>query len=1618
IAAGGYYECSFDATVSGNAGYVETDLVTASGSDDDSNPVSGGDTATVTITDVPSSIGVTKSANPTEVAEPGGLVEFSVRVDNTSVVDSVTITSLNDSIHGDLNGQGDCSVPQPIAAGGYYECSFDATVSGNAGYVETDLVTASGSDDDSNPVSGDDTATVTVTDVPSSIGVTKSANPTEVAEPGGLVEFSVRVDNTSAVDSVTITSLNDSIHGDLNGQGDCSVPQPIAAGGYYECTFDATVSGNAGYIETDLVTASGSDDDSNPVSGGDTAIVTVTDVEPTITVEKSASPSILPEPGGTVEFGVRVNNTGVEPVTLTALGDDVYGDITNASNPNLVSITCALEDILAGESYDCTFEAQVSGEPGDYPNTVIAMVEDDEDNVTWDSDGTTVTITDVTPTIEVAKSADPTSLFEPGGTVEFSVRVDNTGVEPVTLTALEDDVYGDVTDVSNPNLVSTACALVSIPAGGFYECEFEAQVSGEPGVYADTVTATAEDNEGNSASDYDEVSVTITNVAPTIAVIKDADPSILLEPGGTVEFRVQVDNTGVEPVTLTALGDDVYGDITDTSNPNLVNTTCALADIPTSEFYECTFEADIFGEPGVYSDTVTAIVEDNEGTSGMDSDDATVIIADVDPTISVTKTADPISLGEPGGTVEFSVQVNNTSDELVHLTWLLDDVYGDVTDVSNPNLLSTTCALVNIPAGGFYECAFEVNVFGEPGVYSDTVTVIVEDNDDNVSVGSDDAVVTITDVTPTIEVTKSADPTALPEPGGTVQFSVLVDNTGVEPVTLTTLEDDVYGDVTDVSNPNLVSTTCALEDILAGGFYECEFEAQVSGEPGVYTDTVTVAAEDNEGNSASDDDTATVTITGVSPTIEVTKSANPTSLSEPGGTVQFGVRVDNTGVETVTLTALGDDVYGDLTDTGNPNLGSTTCALVNIPAGEFYECGFEAQISGEPGAYTDTVTATVEDNEGASGVDSDETTVTITDVAPSISVVKSASPSILPEPGGTVEFSVQVDNTSVELVTLTALGDDVYGDVADTGNPNLVSTTCALVNIPASGFYECEFEAQVSGGPGIYTDTVTVTAEDNEGNSTSGQDDAAVTITDMKSSIQVTKTADPSSLDEPGGLVEFTLIVENISAVDRVTITNLMDDPYGDLTDPGNPNLETSTCQTPQTLQPGASYECTFQVHVSGNAGDSETDTVTVVARDDDDNPVIAADSATVILEDVLPSILTTKTATPTVIHAGDAVDFTIQVHNQGVETVTLTGLGDSVFGDLAAECGLPADIAVGDFFECDIARAISADHTNTVTATVEDDEGNEVTDSASASVNVIAPAIQVVKEASVGTASVSETITYTYTVENIGDVNLTDVRARDDRLGDIVLGSTVLAPGESTTGIARYLVVESDLPGPITNTVTVTGTPPASEDVTDTDVATVYVEPAPVPPSRTVYLPIVLDNRPPPAPDLVVEHILVTSNNVQVTIKNQGNAPVSVSDGFWVDLYVNPKPVPTGVNQLWVHLCAEGIVWGVTEPALPLEPGEGIVLTIGDGYYWPEYSNFPGSLPVGTPIYVQVDSADASTNYGAVLEDHEMVGGRYNNISGPVFSTSATSEEAMGAGSPSTDDHPPASPRYLPPRP
>jgi uncharacterized repeat protein (TIGR01451 family) len=372
--------------------------------DPDSNDLS--DCHTTVVDNLPS-ITVVKTAGDAadgdtySISEPGGTVTYTVAITNNSD-ETVTLESLSDNIYGDLlddagNGlisNADCDQIGSIAPGATESCTFDTDFTGDAGDSVVDTVTATADDGEGNDATDSDDATVTITDDLPTVDVDKTADPTEISEPGGEVTYTYTVTNTSADESVTIDSLEDDVLGPLAGDADCQVGTVLAAGAGCSFTATANVAGTGGDSVTNVFTAVVSDDNNNTDDDTDDATVTITDALPDISVEKTADPTSVPIAGGNVTFTIAVTNDSVEPVTLTVLNDSVFGNLDGRGN-------CDVPQTIAanGGTYTCSFVVfltpafNYAGQPKAHRNVVTATAVDDEGNRDTDTDDAEVVFT-------------------------------------------------------------------------------------------------------------------------------------------------------------------------------------------------------------------------------------------------------------------------------------------------------------------------------------------------------------------------------------------------------------------------------------------------------------------------------------------------------------------------------------------------------------------------------------------------------------------------------------------------------------------------------------------------------------------------------------------------------------------------------------------------------------------------------------------------------------------------------------------------------------------------------------------------------------------------------------------------------------------------------------------------------------------------------------------------------------------------------------------------------------------------------------------------------------------------------------------------------------------------
>jgi uncharacterized repeat protein (TIGR01451 family) len=219
-----------------------------------------------------------------------------------------------------------------------------------------------------------------------------------------------------------------------------------------------------------------------------------------------------------------------------------------------------------------------------------------------------------------------------------------------------------------------------------------------------------------------------------------------------------------------------------------------------------------------------------------------------------------------------------------------------------------------------------------------------------------------------------------------------------------------------------------------------------------------------------------------------------------------------------------------------------------------------------------------------------------------------------------------IQNPAIEVVKLpdfqqVALGDEAFFTITVTniGNVTLYGIS---VSDPLAPLCDFEVETLPVGGSAQHNCAVTITADllnvatvtgaGPQGQQVVDSDDAFV---DALPQINVTKSTNLASVPPTGGYVEFVVQVTNLSgANDALSITSIVDTPYGDILDPGNPNIFDTDCAA-VVVAPAATYTCNFTVFLpGGEVGDLLTDEITVAGADEEGNAVADSDSAEIVV--------------------------------------------------------------------------------------------------------------------------------------------------------------------------------------------------------------------------------------------------------------------------------------------------------------------------------------------------------------------------------------------------------------------
>ncbi len=245
---------------------------------------------------------------------------------------------------------------------------------------------------------------------PGSINVIKTANPTSVQEPGGNVEYTVTVQNTSTV-NVTVNSVVDDRFGSLanvaggSPSGCFAVPFVLAPNASSTCTFTRALTGTGGQSHINVVTVTGTDTSGNTLTDSDDARVDFTPrLIDLVIVKNATSPTPL---NGTVRYTMTVTNKGPDTATNVQLVDPAPAGITYLTvspgaptctlTPSL--ITCNLGTLAANQSRTITVTGRATL-VGRHTNTAVVTGDGGRETNPADNTDSAVTVVPKPPVVK------------------------------------------------------------------------------------------------------------------------------------------------------------------------------------------------------------------------------------------------------------------------------------------------------------------------------------------------------------------------------------------------------------------------------------------------------------------------------------------------------------------------------------------------------------------------------------------------------------------------------------------------------------------------------------------------------------------------------------------------------------------------------------------------------------------------------------------------------------------------------------------------------------------------------------------------------------------------------------------------------------------------------------------------------------------------------------------------------------------------------------------------------------------------------------------------------------------------------------------------------------------
>ena len=1392
---------------------VVSNVATATGTSQAAGTISRSGALDIPVARSPA-LGFTKTADVTQVLNPGDAIVYTLTATNNGNT-TLTNVSVSDPMLPALS----CTPAIPVAAlapaatvvcqGTYITTQADFDTNGGGDQTIDNTATAS-----SDGTSSTASAQVTLPLPQQSLEIDKTAGtPTlnlgldpAVTDAGDTITYTFVVTNTGnqSLSALAVIDTN------LNAAATCDKTTLTASGpdAVATCTGVHTITQaemDNGTV-TNTATAEGTPPGSARVSSSPDSVVVTLAPQPVLVLDKTAgaptaSGGALPtvtDAGDTISYSFVVTNAGNVTLDNITVADPL---------PGMPAISCPPGQLAPGASRTCSTVVytltQGNLDAGAVTNTAAGQgAPPSGPNATGD-DSTTTPLT-AGPALSLAKTANPTTYASVGQSISYSYAVTNTGNVTLNTLALTDD-----------RIASVSCPVTTLAPGAGTTCTGTYQITQadlDAGSVTNTASASVVPAQGSVAPATAQATITaVQNRA--LALVKSSTATGFNAVGTVLPYSYLVTNNGnitlTDPVTIS---DDRIASV---SCPALPAGGLAPGTSVTCTGTYTVTQADL--DTGSVTNIATA---QSGATSSAPS--TVTITGTQQPGLGLDKTTTTSSYDSVGDTLAYSYRVTNTGNVTLTAAVVVTD-----DRIVAPNAVACPALPVGgLAPGGELVCTATHSVTQadlDAGSVTNTATATsgsTKSGPDSVTVsGVQNPALSMAKV-----VSNAPNPVVL---GSVLEYTVTGTNSGN-----TTLTNVVISD----SRITPSSTTCA--SVAPAG--TCVL---------VGTYTVTQADVDagqvlNIGSGISDTTPLTPSPPTITPVqqlrgLTLDKASSTATYTAVGDVLAYTYLVTNSGTVTVTspISVADDRIVAP---------GTVSCPALpagGLAPGASLTCTASyavTQADLNQGSVTNTATAT----DGTSTSAPDSVTINATQL-PSITLDKTASVAdsngdgITGDAGDVISYAFSVTNTGNVLLAPVTVVD-----------PRLPGLGCTVLLLPPGTTTACT--ASNNTYTVTFADetaTTVVNTATATGDAPGSAPDATATDTETTptaitpAAITVNKSAQPASGTQvaPGDVVQFTLTttVANNELHEPLTLTDTLGDGFSfvAVTSPGAYTCNAANplvCTLPVGTAAGT-YAVVYTATVDADAtGTLRNAVVPGKPAGIDPAPVCQSCSTE---HPVVPSTATvSKSATPpsgSFVQQGQAITYTVTTVIAGSATtqpVILTdqldaGLGQvslvaagayTCSGNLA--CILPTGTLPGSYplvYTATVAADASGTLHNVVSGTnLPGGDPDPTCVQCSTEHIVEQPALETAKRLSgntdpAGDVATGDTLTYSVTATNTGNVALSDVTIDDPLITPNRIVCASVAPGGECTLTGTYVVTQADTDaGTVDNIATITAQP------------------------------------------------------------------------------------------------------------------------------------------------------------------------------------------------------------------